>query len=164
VMGIDKMFIGFLGSVSTTFGLLGYALYFFKAHKFNLRRMLYFTVLFSASTTLCYLWIPSKWTLLTYNVMFGSIGAITHLIILAYSAKITPDGNEGFTFAIITSVLNLGAAGSGLLGGALYERFCMYFSQLMAYNILVVISAVFTFACLFFIPYLKIGESKLRLQ
>jgi len=149
VLHIDKMFIGLLGTVGTIFGLIGYALYFFKVHKFALKPMLYLMVMVSAITTLFYLYIPNQWVLLGYNIVFGTIGAIIHLIILSYCAKITPEGAEGFTFAGIMSILNGGAMGSSALGGFLYPK--------VGYNNLVIISAVMTALCLIFIPRLKIG-------
>jgi len=152
VLHIDKMFIGVLGTVGTVFGLIGYALYFFKVHKFDLKRMLYFMVIFSTIATLFYLYIPNQWVLLTYNIIFGTVGAILHLILLAYCAKITPAGAEGFTFAGITSVLNAGMMGSSALGGFLYSK--------IGYSNLVILSALMTLICILFIPHLKIGQNE----
>ena len=145
---MDKMMIGFLGSVGTIFGLIGYLLYFFKFYKFNLKKLLYFTVGFGAFSTLWYLYIPNQWWLLVYNVILGTVGSISHLVILAYVAKITPKGYEALVFAGLCSVLNLGSMGSGYLGGFLYD--------IIGFNSLVIISALFTCGCLFFIPRLQI--------
>jgi len=151
VLHMDKMMIGFLGSVGTVFGLIGYLLYFFKFYKFDLKKLLYFSVGFGAFSTLWYLHIPNQWWLLGYNVILGTVGAISHLVILAYVAKLTPKGYEALVFAGLCSVLNLGSMGSGFIGGLLYD--------MVGYNALVIVSAVFTLLCLFFIPKLKIGES-----
>ena len=147
VLNMDKMMIGILGSVGTVFGLGGYLLYFFKLHKYNLKKLLYFSVGFGAFSTLWYLWIPNQWWLLGYSIVLGTFGAIAHLVILAYVAKITPKGYEALVFAGLCSVLNLGSMGSGYLGGFLYD--------IIGYHKLVIISALFTCLCLFFIP--KIG-------
>ena len=150
VLNMDKMMIGILGSVGTVFGLLGYLLYFFKFHKFDMKKLLYFSVGFGAFSTLWYLHIPNQWWLLAYGVILGTVGAVSHLVILAYVAKITPKGYEAIVFAGLCSVLNLGSMGSGYLGGFLYD--------VIGFKVLVVISALFTLACLFFIPKLKLGE------
>jgi predicted MFS family arabinose efflux permease len=151
VLHMDKMMIGFLGSVGTVFGLLGYLLYFLKLHKWDLQKLLYFSVGFGAFSTLWYLYIPNQWWLLTYSIILGTVGAISHLIILAYVAKITPKGYEALVFAGLCSVLNLGSMGSSYIGGILYD--------VIGYNSLVIISALFTFICLFFIPYLKLRSN-----
>ena len=150
VLHMDKMMIGFLGSVGTVFGLLGYLLYFFKLYKYDMKKLLYFSVGFGAFSTLWYLWIPNQWWILAYSVILGTVGAISHLAILAYVAKITPKGYEALVFAGICSVMNLGSMGSGYIGGFLYD--------FIGYNALVVISAIFTLMCLFFIPKLKLQE------
>ena len=150
VLHMDKMMIGVLGSVGTVFGLLGYLFYFFKGYKYDLKKLLYFSVAFGTFSTLWYLHIPNQWWLLTYSVILGSVGAVSHLVILAYVAKITPKGYEALVFAGLCSVLNLGSMGSGYLGGFLYD--------LIGFNWLVIISALFTFLCLFIIPYLKLDK------
>jgi MFS family permease len=150
VLHMDKMMIGFLGSVGTVFGLIGYLLYFFKFYKSDMKKLLYFSVGFGAFSTLWYLWIPNQWWLLGYAIVLGTVGAISHLAILAYVAKITPKGYEALVFAGLCSVLNLGSMGSGYIGGFLYDS--------IGYNALVVISALFTLGCLFFIPKLQIKE------
>lgn len=150
VLHMDKMMIGILGTVGTAFGLLGYLLYFFKLYKCDLKKLLYFSVGFGAFSTLWYLHIPNQWWLLAYNIILGTIGAISHLIILAYVAKITPKGYEALVFAGLCSVLNLGSMGSGYIGGFLYD--------LVGFNTLVIISSLFTCCCLFFIPKLKLGD------
>jgi len=154
VLHMDKMMIGVLGSVGTVFGLLGYLFYFFKGYKYNLKKLLYFSVVFGAFSTLWYLHIPNQWWLLAYSVILGSVGAVSHLVILAYVAKITPKGYEALVFAGLCSVLNLGSMGSGYLGGFLYD--------MIGFNWLVIISAIFTFLCLFIIPYLKLDRGEIK--
>jgi len=149
-MHMDKMMIGLLGATGTVFGILGYVLYFFKFHKCNMRKLLYFSVIFGGISTLWYLWIPNQWWLLAYSIILGTVGAVSHLVLLAYVAKTTPKGYEAIVFAMLCSVLNLGAMGSGYIGGLLYD--------MIGFNTLVIISAIFTFACLFFIPHLKLEE------
>jgi len=150
-MHMGKMWIGLLGATGTVFGILGYMLYFFKFHKFNMRKLLYFSVVFGGISTLWYLWIPNQWWLLAYSIILGTIGAISHLVLLAYVAKITPKGYEALVFATLCSVLNLGSMGSGYIGGFLYD--------MIGFNTLVIISAVFTFGCLFFIPHLNLESN-----
>ncbi|MHA1738533.1 MAG: MFS transporter [Candidatus Heimdallarchaeota archaeon] len=150
VLHMDKMMIGVLGSVGTVFGMIGYALYFFKFYKYNITKLLYFTVGFGAFSTLWYLYIPNQWWLLGYAIVLGTVGAVSHLVIMAYVAKITPEGYEALVFAGLCSVLNLGSMGSGYIGGFLYDS--------IGYNWLVIISASFTLCCLFFIPKLKLEK------
>lgn len=148
VIGVDKMFMGWLSATGTVLGLVGYALYYWKAHKFPMRKLLYFTVIFSAITNLFYLYIPNQWFIMAYSVMFGAFGGICFLTLLAYMAKIVPKGSEGLFYALVVSVNNLSAQLGSVFGGIVYDR--------AGYNINVIVSTVATLACLYFIPRLKL--------
>jgi MFS family permease len=147
-MGIEKMFLGYLGATGTVLGLLGYGLYYWKFHKVNMTKLLYFMVSFSALTNLFYLYIPNKWFLLGYSVAFGAFSGITFLTLLAFFAKIVPKGSEGMIYAVVTSVSNLCGNGGSWLGGTIYDKY--------GYNTNVIVSTLLTLLCLFFIPKLKI--------
>lgn len=145
---IDKMFIGYLGATGTVLGIIGYLLYYWKAYKLPIKKLLYFSVIFSALTNLCYLWIPNKWVIFTYSIIFGAFDGICFLTILAYMVKIVPVGNEGLFYAFITSINNFSARLGEIFGGIIYDN--------LGYSINVILASVTTLLCLIFIPKLKI--------
>jgi MFS family permease len=149
-LGVEKMFIGYLGATGTVLGIVGYALYYWKFHKFPMKKLIYFMVIFTAMTNLFYLYIPNKWFLLTYNVAFGAFSGITFLTLLAFFASIVPKGSEGMIYAVVTSISNFCARGGSWIGGMIYDNY--------GYNANVLVSTALTLMCLFFIPKLKIGE------
>jgi MFS family permease len=149
-MGIHKMFLGYLGATGTVLGIIGYILYYWKGYKVNLRKMLYFTIVFSALTNLCYLYLPNKWMILTYNIAFGAIDGMCFLAIMAFMAKIVPSGYEGMSYAIIASISNLSARCGGILGGVIYDK--------IGYDWNVIIASLTTALCIFFIPFLRIKK------
>lgn len=149
---VGKMFLGYLGATGTVLGLVGYGLYYWKCHKYNIKKMLIFTILFTAITNLFYLYIPNQWYLLGYGILFGAFSGITFLTLLAFFAKITPNGYEGMIYAFITSLSNLCGRGGGFFGGIIYDHF--------GYNATVYISSIFTLFCLIFIPFLTLSEKK----
>ena len=151
VMLIDKMFIGYLGATGTVLGLLGYILYYWKGYKLDMKKLLYFAVAFSGLTNLCYLWIPNKWVIFSYSIIFGAFDGIAFLTILAFIAKIVPTGNEAFFYALVTSVNNLSARLGGVAGGWIYDQY--------GYAINVIVASITTLACLFFIPHLYIRKT-----
>lgn len=150
-MYIDKMFMGYLGATGTVLGLLGYALYYWKAYKFDMKKLLYFAIIFSALANLCYLWIPNKWIILTYSIIFGAFDGIAFLAILAFIAKIVPVGAEGLFYALVTSINNFSGRLGGVLGGIIYDN--------LGYNWNVILASITTLICLMFIPYLKTKEN-----
>jgi MFS family permease len=148
VLLIDKMFMGYLGATGTVLGLFGYALYYWKAHKFPLKNLLYFAIIFGALTNLFYLYIPTKWFILSYSVLFGAFGGISFLAILAYMASIVPRGSEAFFYAIVTGVSNLSGQLGNVFGGYIYD--------FAGYNTNVILATVTTLVCVLFIPKLRI--------
>ena len=149
-MMIGKMFIGYLGATGTVLGIIGYLLYYWKAYKFPLRKMLYFTIVFSALANLCYLYLPNKWIILSYNLAFGAVDGICFLAVMAFIAKIVPTGYEGLFYAIVTSINNFSARLGGVAGGFIYDHW--------GYSINVIIASLTTLACLGFVPFLIIKE------
>ena len=149
---VDKMFLGYLGAMGTVLGVIGYFIYYKWVYRFNMKKLLYFMVLFSAITNLFYLYIPNKWFLFVYNLLFGAFGGITFMTLLAFFVKIIPTGSEAFFYALVTSVSNFCGRGGNFLGGIIYDN--------TNYAITVLVSSFCTLICLLFIPHLKIKEIK----
>ena len=148
---IDKMFLGYVGAIGTVVGMIGYGLYYWKAYKFPLKKMLYFTIIFGAITNLCYLYIPSKWFLIYYSILFGAFEGISFLAIMSFMVKILPTGSEALFYALVTSANNIASRLGSAFGGIIFDRLC--------YNWNILIASGCTLLCLFIIPFLKIGES-----
>ena len=151
-LGVGKLFLGYLGATGTVLCIVGYALYYWRVHKFDTKHLLYFMVLFTGLTNLCYLYLPNQWFLAGYNVAFGAFGGITFLTLLAFFVQIIPKGYEAMCYALVTSISNFFGKGGDLLGGILYDNF--------GYNACVIVSSVLTLACILFIPHLKFAETK----
>jgi MFS family permease len=151
-MGVEKMFLGYTGAIGTVIGLVGYLLYYWKAYKFPLKKLLYFAIIFGAITNLFYLYLPNKYILIIYNLLFGAFGGISFLAIMSFMAKIIPKGAEGLLYALATSVNNFAGGLSEPVGGFIYDK--------LGYNFNVIIATGFTLLCLFFIPKLDISNER----
>jgi MFS family permease len=151
-LGIDKLFLGYLGATGTVLGVIGYILYYKWAYKFPLKKLLYFMIILTALDNICYLYIPNKWFLLIYSLMFSAFSGITFMTFLTFFVKIIPKGSEAFFYALVTSVSNFCGRLSGVFGGVIYDNW--------GYSATVIISAITTLLCLLWMPHLKIGEEK----
>ncbi len=145
-MQISKMFLGYLGATGTVLGIVGYSLYYWKCYKFDMKKMLYFAVIFSAMVNLCYLYIPNKWMILSYNVAFGAVDGICFLTVLAFMAKIVPVGAEGLFFAFISGINNFAGRLGGVAGGMIFDKF--------GYSANVIVASATTLLCVLFVPLL----------
>ena len=153
VLKVSKMFLGVLGALGTVLGVIGYLIYYKWVYKFNTKKMLYFMVVFSGLTNLFYLYLPNKWVLLSYNVLFGAFSGITFMILLAFFVRIIPTGFEAFFYALVTSISNFCARGGSFFGGLIYDK--------TNYETAVIVSSVLTLICVFFIPHLKLNNQKM---
>lgn len=147
---VDKMFLGYLSMLGTGLGLIGYFLYYKFCYKFPIKKLLYFTLTLGAISNLFYLYIPNKWFLVAYGIIFGIFGGISFLTLLNLFVKIIPVAVAGFGYALVTSISNFSANGSGFIGGMLFDS--------IGYTGNVLISSALTLCCLLFIPFLKIGD------
>ena len=149
-MGVSKMFVGLLGATGTVVGLIGYMLYFKFGSKFDLKSILFYSIIFSAITNMFYIYIPNQWYVLAYGIIFGAFSGVSFMAILTLMTNIIPKGNEGVMYAFVAGLSNLCAKGSGILSGIIYDNY--------GYRITVWISALLTLFCLVIIPKLKIKE------
>lgn len=145
---IGKMFLGYVSAIGTVVGMIGYGLYYWKAYKFPIKKMLYFTIVFGALTNLFYLYIPSKWFLIYYSVLFGAFEGISFLAVMSFMVKILPTGSEALFYALVTSANNLASRLGSAIGGIIYDN--------LGYNANIIIASGCTLLCLFIIPHLKI--------
>lgn len=150
---ISKMFLGYIGALGTVVGMVGYGLYYWKAHKFPLKKMLYFTIIFGAITNLFYLYIPNKWFLIYYSLLFGAFEGISFLAIMSFMVKILPTGSEALFYALVTSANNLASRLGSAIGGMIFDN--------LGYTYNVLIASGCTLLCLVFIPYLNIDKDKI---
>lgn len=150
VMHIDKMFIGLLGTLGTATEVLGFLVYLKWGYKWNMYKKLYGCILLSTLSAFAYLYIPNQWFLLVYGTLFGGLVGIIYLTILSYAAKIVPKGSEGFIFAGLMSILNLGSQTSITLGGLLYESF--------GFRGLVILSGIVSLLPIFVVHLLRKSE------
>lgn len=149
-MGVDKLFLGYLGAMGTVLGIIGYLIYYKWAYKFPMKKLLYFMVVFAGITNLFYLYLPNQWFLVLYNLLFGAFGGITFMTLLAFFVTIIPIGSEGLFYALVTSISNFSARGGNYIGGLIYDS--------CGYSITVITSSLTTLLCIFLIPFLKIGQ------
>jgi MFS family permease len=143
----SKIWIGWLNTIGSSFEILGALLYFHYSKKIDMKQWLYYGVIVNALSAFAYLYLTPH-TILCYTVLFGASTQFVQLLMLNLMAYACPEGTEATTFALLTSIVNLGMFCSNFVGAKLFTLF--------GYNGLVIISGVTTLLCLPFIPFLEI--------
>jgi len=146
----SKIWIGWLDTIGSIFGIVGALLYFKYGKGINVKKWLYYSVLLNAISTFAYLWLTPH-SILVYSVVFSVSGQFTHLLMLGMMAYMCPVGTEATTFALLTAIVNFGSFCSNLAGAKLFALF--------GYSGLVIVSGMTTFLCLPFIPFLQVKKS-----
>jgi MFS family permease len=145
----SEQFIGYLGSVLAVCEIIGAIIYFKVCKKINLKKWLIRSVFIGATVTLLYLYYTPV-TCILYGLVFSIVGMFLHLIVMDFVARISIKGIEATTFCLLCSIHNLAGTASNLTGAWLFPH--------IGLKPLILISAVTSFACFFFLPKLKLEE------
>jgi predicted MFS family arabinose efflux permease len=134
-----KIWIGTLGTISTTFGIVGSLIYYKVSTKINIKKWLYISVFLGAVTTLSYLYYTPA-TAVVYEVVYSLIGMFIFLMVMDFMARKTIKGLEATSFAFLCSISNLALVTSNLSGAFLLPKVGLQW--------LIVLSALTSFLCL----------------
>lgn len=134
-----KIWIGWLGTISTVFSVIGSIIYYKFSTKINIKKWLYFSVFLGAVTTLSYLYYTPV-TAVIYDVFYSLMGMFIFLMVMDFMARSTLKGLEATSFALLCSVSNLALVTSNLSGAFLLPR--------IGLSWLIIISSLTSFLCL----------------
>jgi MFS family permease len=157
----DGAFIGLLQAVAAFAAFLGSFLFKY-AERVPVRRFLLWAALLGTASVLSTFvyFMPaviadpslSKTIALSTNFFFGLLSTQIFLTLLNLAAKVSPQYAGGTTFAFLMSFYNLGLLGSHALGGLLFN--------VVGFQGLIVLAALFSLSALLFLPYLPTGQGK----
>jgi MFS family permease len=140
--------MGILDAICSIAALIGMILFVKFIHKINTKKVLFWSIFWGASTTLAYLYFTPL-TAYIYGICFGFVGIIIQLVLLTWAAKISINGKEATSFALLCGIMN-GAASASLWAGKTLL-------PLVGLNWLIIIAALASFICL---PLLKFIDEK----
>jgi len=141
-----KIWIGWLGTISTVFSIAGSLLYYKFSQKINIRKWLYFSVFLGALTSLSYLYYKPV-SAVIYDVVYSFVGMFIFLMVMDFMARNTMKGMEATSFAYLCSISNLALVASNLSGA--------YLLPLVGLKWLIVLSSLTSFLCLPLINKIK---------
>lgn len=134
-----KVWIGFLSSAGTVFGIIGSILYYKFSQKINIRKWLYISVFLGAVTTISYLYYTPT-TAIIYDIVYSFVGMFIFIMVMDFMARSSVKGLEATSFALLCSISNLALVLSNLSGAFLLP--------IIGLQWLIIISALTSFLCL----------------
>jgi MFS family permease len=156
----DPIFFGIAAAVGSASAAVGAILYGIFSKKLPTRPLIKFAIIAGVIATLFDLiyFLPAvrDHALLARGLylgtagLLGAVGAVTFLVMFNAAALACQRGSEGTTFAALTACWNVGLMGSSALGGYLFS--------ITGLQPLIIISAAFTAAAWWFLPYLQFAD------
>jgi MFS family permease len=148
-------FIGSLGVLAGCGWILGSFLYRRYFRTLTLKKLLNVSIAIGTVSGLTYLFIWNEPAAVIISFCSGFAGMLTTVATLTLAADYSPRGAEGFTFAVLTSIINLATVFSNNLGSYLFTD--VFHSKLAP---LVVLSAGFTAFAFVLVPLLQLGDKR----
>ena len=151
----SQAYIGFLGFIAGCGWMLGAWLYRPHFKKLMLKKMLNLSIAIGTIAGLAFLFLWNEPTAAIISFCSGFAGMLTTVATLTLAADYSPHRAEGFTFAVLTSIINLATVFSNNLGSYLFTH--VFHGKLAP---LVVLSAGFTAFAFVLVPLLQLGDKR----
>jgi predicted MFS family arabinose efflux permease len=151
----SQAYIGVLGSIAAGGWIVAALLYRWFFESLTLKQMLNLSIALGTVTTAAYLLLPNEAAAAIINFCAGFSAMLATVATLTLAADYCPPRAEGFSFAVLMSIINLANTLADNIGSFLYSH--VFDSHLAP---LVVISAAFTAFAFVLVPLLRLGDKR----
>ena len=148
-------YIGILGSIASAGWVVGALLYRRVFGGLTLKALLNVSIAFGTVTTLAYLLLFNESSAAILNFLSGLSAMLATVATLTLAADYSPQRAEGFTFAVLMSIINLATTLADNVGSFLYTH--VFGGNLTP---LVIVSAAFTAFAFVLVPLLRLGAKR----
>ena len=154
-LGFSQAYIGILGSVSAAGWVVGALLYRRFFGNLTLKNLLNLSIAIGTGVGLTYLFFWNETTAAIISFGGGFAAMLTTVATLTLAADYCPPRAEGFSFAVLMSIINLAGTLADNVGSFLYTH-----TFHRALPPLVLISAAFTAFAFVLVPLLRLGNKR----
>jgi MFS family permease len=151
----SQAYIGILSSIAAAGWVVGALLYRRFLENLTMKTLLYLSIVLGTVTTLSYLLLTSEVSAAIINFCAGFSAMLATVATVTLAADYCPPRAEGFSFAVLMSVINLANSVGDNVGSYLYAN---VFQR--ALSPLVIISAAFTAFAFVLVPLLRLGDKR----
>lgn len=148
-------YIGILGSIGAAGWVIGALLYRPLFNALSSKQLLNLSIALGTVTTAAYVFLDNETSaaILSFCGGFAAMTATVATVTLA--ADYCPPRTEGFSFAVMMSVINLSTAAANTVGSYLYDH--AFHNDLKP---LILLSAAFTAFAFVLVPLLRLGDKR----
>jgi predicted MFS family arabinose efflux permease len=146
-------YIGILGSISSAGWVVGALLYRRLFGDLSSKRLLQLSIVLGTVTAASYLLLVNEASAAIISFCGGFAAMLATVATITLAADYSPQRAEGFSFALMMSVMNLASSSADNVGSFLFEH--AFHNELAP---LILVSAATTAFALVLIPLLHLGD------
>jgi predicted MFS family arabinose efflux permease len=154
-LGFSQAYIGLLGSITAAGWVIGALLYRRFFQNLTLKNLLNLSIAIGTATGLAYLFFWNETAAAFISFAAGFAAMLTTVATLTLAADYCPPHAEGFSFAVLMSIINFANTLADNVGSFLYTH--AFHRELPP---LVLISASFTAFAFVLVPLLRLGNKR----
>jgi MFS family permease len=148
-------FIGILGSITSAGWIAGALLYPRLFEGMPSKRLLNLSIALGTAATAAYLFLVNETSAVILSFCNGFAAMLATVATVTLAADYCPRRTEGFSFAVMMSLINLATASGDIIGSFLFDHL---FRQRL--TPLILLSAAFTAFAFVLVPLLRLGDKR----
>jgi hypothetical protein len=148
-------YIGILGSIASAGWIAGALLYRRAFDPLSTKRLLQLSIALGTATTAAYLLLSNETSAAILSFCSGFSAMVATVATVTLAADYCPPRSEGFSFAIMMSIINLSTAAADIVGSFLFQH--LFHHRLAP---LILVSAACTALALVLVPLLHLGDKR----
>ena len=148
-------FIGLLGSITSAGWIAGAVLYPRLFENLSSKRLLNLSIALGTVTTAAYLLLVNETSAVILSFCSGFAAMLATVATVTLAADYCPRRTEGFSFAVMMSLINLATASGDIIGSYLFDH--QFHHRLTP---LILVSAAFTAFAFVLVPLLRLGDKR----
>jgi MFS family permease len=148
-------FIGLLGSITSAGWIAGALLYPRLLENLSSKRLLNLSIALGTVTTAAYLVLVNETSAVILSFCSGFAAMLATVATVTLAADYCPQRTEGFSFAVMMSLINLATASGDVIGSYLFDH--QFHHRLTP---LILVSAAFTAFAFVLVPLLRLGNKR----
>ena len=148
-------FIGILGSITAAGWIAGALLYPRLFEAMSSKRLLNVSIALGTATTAAYLLLVNETSAVILSFCSGFSAMLATVATVTLAADYCPRRTEGFSFAVMMSLINLATSSGDIIGSYLFDH--LFHHRLTP---LILVSAAFTAFAFVLVPLLRLGDKR----